>query len=264
MTQDERDAILFEEGHTYKVRLDGFEGPLDLLLHLIRRHRYDIYDIPSARILEEYLGVIELLHELDLDVAGEFLVMAATLAEIKSRMLLPSPREDGEGDGDDGEDPRAELVRRLLEYERIRAAAERLEERPRLGREVFSRPWRAPDLDEVDVPEAPVEVDLFQLLVALKDLVDESPAEFVEEVVRQRISLREAMQDILDQFRRVSGAGLSFRELFPPRPPRERLVATFLALLELVRLRAVRVVQAAPFGEIRLYADVDVEEDAGG
>ncbi len=253
MGDEGKPAILFEDGQTYKVRLEGFEGPLDLLLHLIRKHRYEIYDIPIARILEEYLGVLEAMRELDLDVASDFLVMAATLAEIKSRMLLPRPDEPE--DGEEGEDPRAELVRRLLEYERIRYAAERLEARPRLGKDVFARPWRSPDLEELQPPEAPIEADLFQLLLAFRAVLEEAPEDFVEEVARERITIQESIQEILDRFQGLpEGAGLSFRDLFPLGATRTRVVTTFLALLELVRLRAVRVVQAAPFGDIRLYA----------
>lgn len=245
------EGLLYEDGQTYKVRLEGFDGPLDLLLHLIRKNRFDIYDIPIAGILQEYLAVLEVLRELDLDVAGEFLVMAATLAEIKSRMLLPEPEEP---EDEEGEDPRAELVRRLVEYERMRDAMRELEGRPVLGRDVFARTWRSPDLDEVDAPEAPLELDLYQFLLAFKELLDEAPEEFVQDVARQRISIQEAIQDLLEHFQGLpAGMSLSFRDLFPPRPSRDRLVATFLALLELVRLRAVRVVQAASFGEIRLY-----------
>ena len=251
-------GILFEENQTYKVRLEGFEGPLDLLLHLIRRNRFDIYDIPISRILEEYIGVLDLMRELDLDVASEFLVMAATLAHIKSRMLLPLPEEpDEEGT----EDPRADLVRRLVEYERIKEAAEELEGRPLLGREVFARTWRAADLDEVEQPDAPLEVDLYDLLVAFRELVSQAPEEFPLDVVRQRISIQEVIQEVLDQLRGVpAGIGISFRDLFPPRPGRARLVATFLALLELLRLRAVKVFQGAAFGEIRLHAVEGDEE----
>ena len=259
MRDDGKPAILFEDGQTYKVRLEGFEGPLDLLLHLIRKHRYEIYDIPIAGILEEYLGVLEAMRELDLDVASDFLVMAATLAEIKSRMLLPRP--DGPEDGEEGEDPRAELVRRLLEYERIRRAAERLEARPRLGKDVFTRSWRSPDLEELEPPEAPIEADLFQLLLAFRAVLEEAPEDFVEEVARERVTIQESIQEILDRFQGLPGAvGISFRDLFPPGATRTRVVTTFLALLELVRLRAVRVIQAAPFGEIRLYA-VPAEEE---
>ncbi len=258
MAEESGGGVLVGDGQTYTIKLEGFEGPLDLLLHLIRKSRFDIYDIPIARILEDYLGVLEVMRELDLDVAGEFLVMAATLAHIKSRMLLPAPEEAADEEGDD---PRAELVRRLVEYERMREAAQELEGRPLLGRDVFARTWRAPDLDEVETPEAPVEADLFQLLIAFKELLETAPEDVIHEVIRERISLQEAIQEILDHFGRLPpGMGLSFRDLFPPRPARTRVVATFLALLELVRLRAVRVLQAAPFGEIRLYA-VPAEED---
>jgi segregation and condensation protein A len=252
MDEQAKTGILYEDGQTYKVRLEGFEGPLDLLLHLIRKHRFDVYDIPIARILQEYLQVLEVMRELDLDVAGEFLVMAATLAEIKSRLLLPT---GGELEDEEGEDPRAELVRRLVEYERMREAARQLEDRPWLGRDVFARTWRSPDLDEVESPDALYEVDLFQLLVAFKGLLDEAPEEFVHEVVRERISIQDAIQELLEQFGRLPpGMGISFRDLFPPRPARARVVATFLALLELVRLRALRVVQAGAFGDLRVYA----------
>lgn len=250
-------GILYEEGQIYKVRLEGFEGPLDLLLHLIRKHRFDIYDIPIAKILDEYLRVLEVLRELDLDVAGDFLVMAASLAEIKSRMLLPVPQEPDE---EEGADPRAELVRRLVEYERIRGAVVELEARPLLGRDVFARTWRAADLDELPAPDPVFEVDLYQLLVALKGLLEEAPQEFVQDVARERISIQEAIQSILDQFGALPpGMGISFRELFPPRPARDRVIATFLAVLELVRLQAIRVLQVVPFGDLRVFA-IPVEE----
>ncbi len=252
------DPILVGDGASYRVRLEGFEGPLDLLLHLIRKHRYHIYDIPIARILDEYLAALETLRELDLDGAGEFLLMAATLAEIKSRMLLPVPQAPEE---EEGGDPRAELVRRLVEYERIREAARALEERPQLGREVFARTFRAPDLDEVELPDAPLDLDLYQLLVAFRELLQGTPEELLEEVARQRVSLQDAIQELLDAFQGLpAGASLSFRELFPRRAGRERVVATFLAILELVRLRAIRVVQAVSFGELRVYAVGSQEE----
>jgi len=249
-------GMLYEVGQTYTVRLEGFEGPLDLLLHLIRKNRFDIYDIPIAAILEEYLGVLEVLRELDLDLAGEFLVMAATLAHIKSRLLLPSPEEEPE----EGEDPRAELVRRLVEYERLRLAAADLEQRPVLGRDVFARSWRTADLDELALPDAPLEADLFELLLAFRELMAEAPEAVLHEVARQRISLQEAMTDVLDRFALLpAGTGVAFRELFAPGPSRERIIATFVALLELVRVRAIRVVQVATFGELRVYA-VPTEE----
>lgn len=241
--------ILFEENQTYKVRLEGFEGPLDLLLHLIRKHRYDVYDIPIAQILKEYLATLDAMRELDIDVAGEFLLMAATLAHIKSRMLLPVPEE--EGASEDGEDPRSDLVRRLVEYEQFRQAAGDLESLAILGRDVFARTWRAPELEEANRADVPVEGDLYDLLLAFHELLKEAPEEFVEDVARQRVSIQEAIEEILDRFESLPpGSGVSFRDLFPSRPTRDRVVATFLALLELIRLRAVRVQQAAAFGEI--------------
>ncbi|NTU60312.1 MAG: segregation/condensation protein A [Deltaproteobacteria bacterium] len=241
--------ILFEENQTYKVRLEGFEGPLDLLLHLIRKHRYDVYDIPIAQILREYLAVLDAMQELDIDVAGDFVLMAATLAHIKSRMLLPVPEEEA---AEEGEDPRSELVRRLVEYEQFRQAAGDLESLAILGRDVFARTWRAPELDEAAAgAEVPMEGDLYDLLLAFHELLREAPEEFVEDVARQRVSIQEAIEEILDRFEGLApGSGVSFRELFPARPTRDRIVATFLALLELIRLRAVRVQQAAAFGEI--------------
>lgn len=245
-------AILREEGEIYKVCLEGFDGPLDLLLHLIRKHRFDVYDIPIARILKEYLDVLDAMRELNLDVAGEFLVMAATLAEIKSRMLLPKPEEIEE---EEGNDPRAELVRRLIEYERMREAAQQLECRPLLGREVFARTWRSPDLDDAAPDQPPLELDLYQLLLAFKEVLANAPEEVVHEVTRERLSAKDAMEEILNNFQGLpEGMSLSFWELFPPRPTKERIVATFLAILELVRLRAIRIVQVAAFGELRIYA----------
>jgi segregation and condensation protein A len=193
--------------------------------------------------------VLDVLRELNLDVAGEFLVMAATLAQIKSKLLLPVPGEPEE----EGEDPRAELVRRLLEYEQFRDAAAELESLPLLGREVFARTWRdAAPPAEADA-EAPLEVDLYGLVIAFRDLLKRAPEEFSEDVIRQRISMQEAIREILELCERLPpGATVAFADLFPARPSRDRLVATFLGLLELVRLRAVRVVQSVAFGEIRV------------
>lgn len=248
-----RAGILYEENQTYKVRLEGFDGPLDLLLHLIRKHRYDVYDIPIARILRDYLAVLDVMRELDLDVAGEFLLMAATLTQIKSKLLLPVAAPDG--DDGEGPDPRAELTQRLLEYERFRQAAGDLEALALLGRDVFARTWRSEELDEASQVEAPLEGDLYGLLLAFHELLKGAPEEFVEDVARQRISLQEAIHEILDRFEGLDpGQGLSFRDLFAPRPTKDRVVATFLALLELIRLRAVRVQQADAFGEIRIHA----------
>jgi segregation and condensation protein A len=240
-------GVLSHENQVYQVRLAGFEGPLDLLLHLIRKNRFDIWDIPIARILQEYLEVLEVLRELNLDHAGEFLLMAATLAQIKSKLLLPVHEEAEE----EGEDPRAGLVRRLLEYEQFRAAAGVLDALPVLGRDVFAR--TAEPLEAEPPPEQPLELDLYDLVRAFRDVLKQAPEQFADEVVRQRISLQDAIREILELCEGTpAGDSLSFRELFPPGTPRERLVAVFLALLELVRLRAIVVMQSVPFGEIRI------------
>lgn len=248
---EERQPILFQEDEGYKVRLEGFEGPLELLLLLIRKHKYDIWDIPIGSMLEEYLAVIEAIRELDIDNAGDFLVMAATLAQIKSRMLLPSPRPDEEGEG---EDPRAGLVRRLLEYERFREAAEGLGVRPLLGRDVFARDG-SPAQEGIERPEPAVETSLFHLLLAFREVLREASEEFVHEVSQKRMTTQEAMTEILDRFQGLeAGQTLAFRDLFASPPSRDRIVALFMGLLELVKLRAIKVMQTTPFGEIRIAA----------
>lgn len=248
-----KSSILYEEDSQYMVRLTGFEGPLELLLHLIRKHKYDIYDIPIASILKEYLEVLEAMQELNLDLAGEFLVMASTLAQIKSRMLLPRHTEGEEG-AEEGQDPRLELVKRLLDYERFREAAGSLEERPLLGRDVFSREHPPGPPEGMEAPEAPIEASLIHLIMAFKAVLKEASEEFVHEVERRRMTTPEAMEEILDRFRDAPGDSLSFRDLFPEKPTREKVIALFMGLLELVRIRAIRVAQSVAFGEIRLFA----------
>lgn len=257
----EESSILYEADQTYNVRLANFDGPLELLLHLIRKHKYDIYDIPIAAMLKEYLAAIEQLQEFDIDLAGEFLVMAATLAQIKSRMLLPKPGEGAEGE--EGIDPRAELVRRLLEYERFREAADALAMRPMLGREVFARPPTEGTPEGVEKPDSPVEADLLQLIIAFRDVLKDAPEEFVHEVSRQRMTTTEAVTELLERFESLApGQSLAFRELFAGRPDKSRMIALFMGLLELVKMRALRLRQAVAFGEIRLFPTSAEEEEA--
>ena len=236
-----------------RVREDSILHTLRaLLLTLIRKHKYDIYDIPIAEILKEYLGAIEVLREFDLDRAGDFLVMAATLAQIKSRMLLPRHLEE---DGEEGEDPRAELVRRLLEYERFREAAAELEDRPRLGRDVFARDEAPGEIDGVDEVEVPIKGDLFHLLLAFKDVLKEASESFIHEVSRQRMTTQEAMGEVLERFSELEpGESMSFRDLFVGVPTKDRIIALFMGILELMRIRAIKVKQSVEFGEIRLEA----------
>ncbi|GIW39624.1 MAG: segregation and condensation protein A [Candidatus Binatia bacterium] len=234
-----------------EFRLDVFDGPLDLLLHLIKKNEVEITDIPVARITEQYLEVLEFMEELRLDVAAEFLVMAATLLLIKSRMLLPeepsgAAAEDGE------EDPRTELVRRLLEYQRYREAASILAGRPQLYQEVFPRP----DAEEAEEPEpGPTKVSVWELLDAFRRVLERTRAAPVHRVERERVSLRDRVRLVLGAL--AARRRLTFDSLFEGSWTRLELVVTFLAVLELVRLGAVAAEQPEPLGPIVLVLAVD-------
>jgi len=248
----------------YAVKLAVFEGPLDLLLHLIRQNEVDITDIPIARIAAQYLDTIELMEELNLDVAAEYLVMAATLGLIKSRMLLP----DESGEEEDGIDPRAELVHRLLEYQRFKEAAETLSRRRLLGRDVFSvigpGPDRTPDA------EREIEVGVFELVAAFRDVLDKSEsAEWKHEVETEHVTVRDRMMVVMDLLE--ANESIEFMRIFDSpgaerRPSRPVLVATFLAVLELARLAALRLYQGlsergTPEGPIRMRrATLDTDD----
>lgn len=240
---------------TTNVQLEIFEGPLDLLLHLIKKNEVSITDIPIATITEQYLSTLELIQSLNLDVAGEFLVMAATLIHIKSRMLLPPGEEEDEEE--EGGDPREELIRRLLEYQRFKEAAEELEKREILRRDVFVRPSEVPDEMESVEFEG---LSLFDLISALRHVLDRFPEERVHEVTLERISVREKMSSLLDDLHRRGK--VIFQSLFEAAVSRLEVVVTFLAMLELVKIRAIRVAQeeregpivielAAPLGDIQ-------------
>lgn len=237
------------------VQLEIFEGPLDLLLHLIKKNEVSITDIPIATITEQYLATLELMQNLSLDVAGEFLVMAATLIHIKSRMLLPTG--DNEADEDEGVDPHEELVRRLLEYQRYKEAAAELEQRDLLTRDVFVR--SAPPTEEAG-PRGFREVSVFDLLGALKRVIDRLPKDTVHEVALDKITVREKMTLLLETLR-VHGSVL-FESLFVEVKSRVEVVATFLAMLELVKVRAIRVFQEEMAGPIMIEAAARMEEAA--
>lgn len=233
----------------YEVKLPAFEGPLDLLLHLIRVNQIDIYDIPIARITDEYFQYLRLLQELDLEVAGEFLVMAATLVYIKSRMLLPlEPAVDGQDV--DAEDPRTSLVDMLLEYERFRAAAGALQEREDRQRQFFVR--TAP----LDVPPGgeTLEVSLFDLLTAFRNVLARANDHGVLELAPHPVTTAERMVAILDRL--AAETSVTFHALFSEVPNRRVVVVTFLALLELLRRGAVRVEQRVHFGDIVILGAV--------
>ena len=225
------------------VKLEIFEGPLDLLLHLIKKNELSITDIPIATITEQYLSTLELMQGLNLDVAGEFLVMAATLIHIKSRMLLP-PGDDEDEEEEEG-DPREELIRRLLEYQRFKEAAEELERRELLSRDVFVRRSEAPEEAETVGFES---LSLFDLLSALRHVLERFPEERIHEVTLDTISVREKMSFLLDELRRRGK--VIFQSLFETATSRLEVVVTFLAMLELVKIRAIRVWQEERIGPV--------------
>ena len=238
-----------------KVQLEIFEGPLDLLLHLIKKNEVSITDIPIATITEQYLATMELMQSLNLDMAGEFLVMAATLIHIKSRMLLPAG--DEEPDEDEGVDPRAELIKRLLEYQRYKDAAAELEQREVLTRDVFVR--ASAPVEEAG-PREFREVSVFELLGALKRVIDRLPKDTVHEVTLEKITVREKMALLLDTLRNTSR--VLFESLFAGVKTRIEIIVTFLAMLELVKVRAIRIFQEQPGDEIVIEAAAGMDEAA--
>ena len=232
----------------YPVKLANFEGPLDLLLHLIQKHEVNIYDIPIALVTRQYLDYIDLMQELNLDVAGEFLVMAATLIHIKSRMLLPRTDPAQE---DPDEDPREALVRRLLEHQKYKAAAELLHERETLR----SAQWTRPDgpITEIagEAPEPEVEVDLFSLISAFRAVVERAKQRPKVYLPAEQIPIEDRIEQLLTRLSETEACG--FEDLFADVQSRSGLIVTFLALLEMIRLKLVRVFQSGSVGPIRVY-----------
>ena len=234
----------------YPVKVADYEGPLDLLIHLIKRHEVDIYDIPIALVTAQYLEYLDLMGELDLDVAGEFLVMAATLIQIKSRMLVPRNDSDPTSPEDD-EDPRDALVRRLLEHQKFKAAAELLHERETIR----SAQWTRPDTrveDLVDEPfERELEVDLFSLLKAFQSVLARSQAGPRVMLPTEIVPIEIRIQQLAARLSETEACG--FEELFADASSRGDLITTFLALLEMIRIKLVRVFQSEMCGPIRVY-----------
>ena len=245
------------------VKLPAFEGPLDLLLHLIRANEVDIADIPIALISEQYLSYLELMRMLDLDVAADYLLMAATLAHIKSRLLLP-PDPDLLAD-ELGEDPRAELARRLAEYARYKEAAVELARRPILGRDVFAG---ASDRSELPEREGVLVVSLFALLESMQRVLARIPAEQKHHTVsRVRLTLQECMVELMDALRAADPATVRFEDLLlGDTPTRERVVLAFLSILELAKIQALLIFQnvaesGLPEGPIRVRLAVGAALD---
>jgi segregation and condensation protein A len=232
------------------IKLANFEGPLDLLLHLIKKHEVDIYDIPIALITAQYLDTIRLMEQLNLDVAGEFLVMAAALIHIKSKMLLPRPETAAGIEGEE-EDPRDALVRRLIEHEKYKAAAGLLHERE----ELRSAQWQRPD-DRVaamagDEYEPELEVDLFSLLTAFQAVVERAKHRPKVLLPPEQMPVEVRIEQLLLRLSETEACG--FEDLFADCQDRGGLIVTFLALLEMIRLKLVRVFQSGSFGPIRIY-----------
>lgn len=234
----------------YEVKLDIFEGPLDLLLFLIKKNEIDIYDIPIALITEQYLNHIEMMRTLNLDVAGDYLLLASTLIHIKSKMLLPA-QDNGEENSEEEADPRAELVKQLLDYQVFKEAAAQLGQRPLLERDIFKRGYALESRDGEEAEyEAEEEMSVFELVEAFHRIISAiGKTEFMEIDV-EKMSLNDRINEIMGRLNERKK--LTFAELLGDYSNKRMILYTFLAILELIRLRMIRVYQASPFGVIRV------------
>ena len=228
----------------YEIKLDIFEGPLDLLLYLIKKNEVDIYDIPIALITRQYMEYIDAMKSLNLDLAGEYLVLAATLTHIKSRMLLPASEEDEEEE----EDPREDLVRQLLEYKAFKEAALGLDRMNILGRDVFGRDHAVEEFggDEQSIRE----IGIFELVEAFRRISLDTGQKDLMEIDIEKISLSDRINDIVDELEKRGER--TFTDLLGESGNRRRLIYTFLAILELMKLRIIKAYQAVPYGTIRI------------
>jgi segregation and condensation protein A len=238
------EAVLDTPTGNYRVNLEIFSGPLDLLLHLIKVEEVDIYDIPIARITNQYLRYVEIMEKLDLEVAGEFILMAATLIRIKTRLLLPQDETDP-----DEPDPREELILALVEYKKYKEAGELLGERARIEERNFVPPSPVQQAEEI-IELQPV-TSLYDLVMAFRAVMATQPERVFHEVVAQRVTIEERMMFVVQLLRERQSA--TFMDLFADRPHKIVAVVTLVALLELARTRRIRLFQAAPFSEIRIY-----------
>jgi segregation and condensation protein A len=236
----------------YEIKLDIFEGPLDLLLFLIKKNEIDIYNIPIALITEQYLEYLDKMRSLNLDLAGEYLVLAATLLHIKSKMLLPVEEDDHD---EDEPDPRTELVRQLLEYQIYKEAASQLDTRPLLDRDVFTRGVMAEALSDQNDQEITIELSVFDLVDAFYKIVSTMEKGELLEIDMEKMSLAERMNEIMDNL--AEKRNLTFMELLGEHANRRMLIYTFLAILELMRQRMIRIYQASSFGVIRVRLAVE-------
>jgi len=233
----------------YEIKLDIFEGPLDLLLYLIKKNEIDIYNIPIALITDQYLQYMEIMRSLNLDLAGEYLVLASTLIYIKSRLLLPREEND---DFEDEPDPRAELVKQLLEYQSYKEAALCLDSRLLLERDVFKRSYGVNETDETEDDET--ELNLFDLVKAFQKLVSRMDKQELLEINGERMSLSDRINEIMERLAQVQP--LLFTDIIEEIADRRSVIYTLLAILELMKLRMVKAYQSGPFGVIRIFMAV--------
>lgn len=242
-----------EQTLNYAIKLDIFEGPLDLLLYLIKKNEIDIYNIPVALVTEQYLQYLKMIKELNLDLAGEYLVMASTLIHIKSRLLLPAPEEPEEEE----EDPRAELVRQLLQHKAFKEAALTLKERPLLERDVFTRSATLPeDLEKSTTEEDElVEASVFDLIEAFHRIVSQIDKKELLEIDMETLSLTEIINEVMEQL--SVAKSLTFDDLLREKRDRRRVIYNFLAILELIKLRMIKAYQTSLFGVIRIFPAVE-------
>ena len=238
----------------YVVKLDIFEGPLDLLLHLIRKHELDIFDIPISFVTTKYLDYLDMMKQLNLDLASEYLDMASTLTLIKSRMLLPSEPNLDEEDLNEGPDPREELIRRLLEYQKYKTAASALAGRPMLGRDTFPHGHT----EQISVERELASPGLFSLMEAFKEVLSRSDIDDSHNVSVTRITVSERVNEIVDILRRKRQ--LTFEALFEGQTTRTSVVVTFLSILEMTRLGLIQIHQAGIHSDIHIAAESSIEE----
>ena len=239
---------------TYQCKLKIFEGPLDLLLHLLKEQKMDIYDIPIAEITKQYLGYLELMQEMNLELVGEYLVMAAELARIKSKTLLPAPEIDEESGFSGVEDPRAELMRRLREYQRYRDAAFELRMKEHDRQQIFSRGGEI-EIEESSENRELIEVSVFDLFKAYQKVLDTKSFEKDYEIEITEMSVTDRIQYILDILN--SSDSVTFESFFTVLNRKQEIIVTFLAILELMRLKLLRVQQSQHFETIRIYKAAD-------
>ncbi|MBU0895471.1 MAG: segregation/condensation protein A [Candidatus Omnitrophica bacterium] len=246
---------------TYKVKLEVFEGPLDLLLYLIKKEEVDIYDIPIAKITDQYLEYMELMQLLDLTIAGEFLVMAATLMHIKSKLLLPP--DETEVESEEELDPRVELVKRLLEYKKFKEAAAELAQKESHQKHFYARVGSGINMDELPAAKDEFfEASLFDLITAFTKVLRDIPKEMFHEIIKDEFTVSEKIHDVLHML--VDNRKVMFTDLFKAAKNKAEIITTFLAILELIKIREISIIQHAHFGEIEIVKSMDNIKPSGG